>query len=144
MMKPVANNTSSTFGFDQLRPIDYIKITIFGFALSALWNCMGSIIMPLRVLDFVAESQKNTYLGMVTFVGLALAMVVQPVAGAISDRSGFGWGRRRPYILAGTILSILLLLTLGFAGSYAALFLIYCFLQISSNFGNSYSCSSVC
>ncbi len=112
---------------------DYIKITVFGFAVSALWNSMGSIIMPLIVMGIVADSQKNTYLGILTFAGLILAMIVQPVAGTISDCSGHKWGRRRPYILGGTIIAVIFLMLLGWAGSFAVVFAIYCLLQISSN-----------
>jgi len=115
------------------RRIDYIKITIFGFALAALWSSLHSIVLPLRLLDFVAESEKNTYLGLLTFTGLILAMAVQPIAGTISDRSGFSWGRRRPYVLLGTTVAILLLPGIGLFGSYAAIFLIYCLLQVSTN-----------
>jgi Na+/melibiose symporter-like transporter len=117
----------------KFRPLDYIKITIFGLALSALWGSLHSVIMPVRLLDFVAESQKNTYLGLLTFTGLILAMVIQPVAGAISDRSSFSWGRRRPYILLGGVLTLFFLFGIGYAQSYAALFAIYCLLQIASN-----------
>ncbi len=112
---------------------DYVKITILGFALAALWQSLHTIILPLRLLDFVAESQKNTYLGMLTFAGLILAMLAQPIAGLISDRSGFSWGRRRPFVLAGATLLILLLPGIGLAGSYAILFTTYCLLQVSSN-----------
>jgi Na+/melibiose symporter-like transporter len=115
------------------RPVDYLKITIFGFAITALWQSLHSIILPLRLLDFVAEAEKNTYLGLLTFTGLILAMAVQPIAGAISDRSGFNWGRRRPYILMGAVLVILFLPGIGLAESYIAIFIIYCLLQISSN-----------
>jgi len=118
---------------DRFGPADYIKITILGFALTALWQSLHTIVLPLRLLDFVAESQKNTCLGLLTFCGLILAMAVQPIAGAISDRSGFSWGRRRPYILIGTMLAVLFLPGLGFFDSYAAIFIIYCLLQISSN-----------
>jgi len=113
--------------------VDYLKITIFGFALTALWQSLHTIILPLRLLDFVAEAEKNTYLGLLTFTGLILAMAVQPIAGAISDRAGFNWGRRRPYILLGTMLVILLLPGVSLAGSYIAIFIIYCLLQVSSN-----------
>jgi Na+/melibiose symporter-like transporter len=115
------------------RKADYIKITIFGFALSALWGSLHTIVIPTRLLDFVAESEKSTYLGLLTFVGLILAMIVQPIAGTLSDRSGFGRGRRRPYILVGATLIILLLSGIGWSASYAAIFLVYCLLQISSN-----------
>lgn len=113
--------------------VDYIKIAIYGFALAALWSSLHAIVLPLRLLDFVAESQKNTYLGLITFTGLVLAIVIQPIVGAISDRSGFKWGRRRPYILIGTLLTVLFLPGIGLCGGYAALFIIYCLMQISSN-----------
>jgi Na+/melibiose symporter-like transporter len=115
------------------RRSDYLKITVFGFALAALWGSLHAIILPTRLLDFVAESQKNTYLGLLTFAGLMLAIIVQPIAGAISDRSGFGWGRRRPFILVGTLVAMLFLAGIGWGSSLLAIFVIYCLLQIASN-----------
>jgi Na+/melibiose symporter-like transporter len=118
---------------DNFGRLDYLKITIYGFALAALWSSLHSIVLPLRLLDMVAEAEKNTYLGLLTFAGLFLAMIVQPIAGAISDRSGFNWGRRRPYILIGSLIGILLLPGIGLFQSYIALFIIYCLLQMTSN-----------
>jgi len=114
-------------------PFDYVKITVLGFALTALWGSLHSIILPLRLLDFVAESQKNTYLSLLTFIGLILAMTVQPIVGNISDRSGFSWGRRRPYVLLGTMLAILFLPGIGMAGSLLFLLVAYCLLQVGGN-----------
>lgn len=122
----VTNN--STF-----RRTDYLKITIFGFALAALWGSLHTIILPTRLLDFVAASEKSTYLGLLTFAGLILAIIVQPIAGAISDRSGFSWGRRRPFILMGTLVAVLFLSGIGWVGSFLAIFVIYCLLQVASN-----------
>jgi len=130
-MRKVANNTDTRIrGFGRA---DYIKITIFGLATTALWSSLHTIVIQLRLLDFVAEAQKNTYLGILTGTGLILAMAIQPIAGAISDRSGFRWGRRRPYILVGTILTLLFLPGVGLCGSYLTLFITYCLLQVSSN-----------
>ena len=112
---------------------DYIKITVFGFALTALWQSLHTIILPLRLLDFVPEAQKNTSLGLLTLTGLLLAMVVQPAAGALSDRSAFRWGRRRPYILIGSLAALPFISGIGLAGSYAAIFVFYCLLQASTN-----------
>lgn len=112
---------------------DYVKITVMGFALTALWSSLHSIILPLKLLEYVDESQKNTYLGLLTFTGLVLAMITQPIAGAISDRSSFSWGRRRPYVLLGAILALIFLPGVGLAGSYTAIFIVYCALQISCN-----------
>ena len=132
-MREAPGDANSGVSLKTFRPVDYIKITIFGFALAALWGSFHSIILPLRLLDFVSESAKNTSLALVTFTGLILAMLIQPVAGAISDRSGFSWGRRRPYILLGTVGALLFLPGIGLAGSYIAFFLVYCLLQISAN-----------
>jgi Na+/melibiose symporter-like transporter len=117
----------------QFRRRDYVKITIFGFALTALWQSLHSIILPLRLLDIVPEAQKNSYLGLLTFSGLILGMFIQPIAGALSDRSGFKAGRRRPYILIGGIIAAATLPGVGLAGSFIAIFAVYCLLQAASN-----------
>ncbi|MGD0780168.1 MAG: MFS transporter [Dehalococcoidales bacterium] len=112
---------------------DYVKITVLGFATTALWQSLHGVILPQRLLDFVPEAQKNTYLGILTLCGLLLAMFVQPIAGAVSDRSSFKWGRRRPYILWGIIIAILLLPGIALAGTFAAIFIVYCLLQVTAN-----------
>jgi Na+/melibiose symporter-like transporter len=122
----VTNN--STF-----RRTDYLKITVFGFALAALWGSLHTIIIPARLLDFVPLAEKSTYLGLLTFAGLMLAIIIQPIAGAISDRSSLKWGRRRPFILAGTLVAMLFLAGIGWVGSFIAFFVIYCLLQSASN-----------
>ena len=113
--------------------MDYVKITILGLGLSGLWASLHSIVLPLRLLDFAPEALKNTYLGYMTFAGLVLAMLVQPIVGAASDRSGFAWGRRRPFILAGTAATLVFLPGIGLWETYAAVFASYCLLQISGN-----------
>jgi Na+/melibiose symporter-like transporter len=112
---------------------DYVKITALGFGLTALWSSLHSIILPIRLLDFAPAALKNTYLGYMTFSGLVLAMLVQPIVGTISDRSGFAWGRRRPFVLIGISLGLVLLPGTGLWASYAALFAVYCLLQIACN-----------
>ncbi len=112
---------------------DYLKITILVFATTGLWQAMHSLILPIRILDFVPEAEKNTYLGLMTFAGLILAMLLQPVFGAISDNARFKMGKRRPFIIIGVLCLLLFLPGIGLAGSYAVLFSIYCVMQISSN-----------
>ncbi len=112
---------------------DYLKINLMALAITALWQSLHSIILPIRILDFIAEPQKNTYLGLITFAGLMLAMLAQPLAGALSDRARFPMGRRRPFILGGAVLLILFLILFGAAPGYAVLFIAYCLMQVSSN-----------
>lgn len=132
-MKTTPDDNRAGGGMKHFHGADYVKITVFGFALSALWQSLHIIILPLRLLDFIGEAQKNTYLGLLTFAGLLLAMVIQPIAGVISDRSGFSWGRRRPYVFFGTAVALLFLPGIGLAWGFTGLFISYCLLQISTN-----------
>ena len=101
------------------------------------WLPSGAACIPLSFPRACSTScrlsEKSTYLGLLTFAGLMLAIIVQPIAGAISDRSGFSWGRRRPFILGGTLVAMLFLAGIGWVGSFLAIFVIYCLLQIASN-----------
>jgi Na+/melibiose symporter-like transporter len=117
----------------RFRPVDYAKVTIFGLAMTALWSSLHSIILPLRIADFVPVGRQATYLGLLTVTGLILAIATQPIAGAMSDRSGSRWGRRRPFILIGAIATLSFLPGISLAGSLAALFAIYYLLQVSAN-----------
>ncbi|HEX7364076.1 MAG TPA: MFS transporter, partial [Dehalococcoidia bacterium] len=112
------------------RPADYVKISIFAGALSILWPSLHSLIIPLRILDIIPEAQKNTYLGLLTFVGSLVALFAQPLAGAFSDRFGSRWGRRRPFIFAGTILTLIILPSIGLASSFLFLLIGFCLLQV--------------
>lgn len=98
-----------------------------------MWNSLHVIILPAIMLHFVPETQKNTYLGLLTFVGLVIAMIVQPIAGSLSDRWRSRWGRRRPFITLGTALDFIFLAILGWAGGLAWIAIGYIGLQFTSN-----------
>ncbi|KAI2468808.1 MFS general substrate transporter [Annulohypoxylon bovei var. microspora] len=51
---------------------------------------------------------------LVWIAGPLSGLIVQPIVGALADESTSKWGRRRPYIIFGSILSAFCLLTLGF------------------------------
>jgi len=132
-MREVVSNTDTYSSAKGFHGIDYIKITILGFGLSALWACFHTIILQDMVPALVPEELKHTCLGLLISAGAVIAMATQPIIGAVSDRSGFSWGRRRHFILLGITLALLFLPGIGFSGSYAALFIIYCLMQISTN-----------
>lgn len=103
-MKLTSSNKASNFNF----PItNYVKVTIFGFALNGLWTLMGALIIPLLVSGVVEDSLKNTYLGLIMFAGLVLTILIQPIAGLISDKSGFSCGNQ-PCILFSIMSSVII------------------------------------
>jgi Na+/melibiose symporter-like transporter len=116
-----------------LRVWDYLTLNAYWFALSFLWNSMGPILLPTLVPMLVPESQKGSALGTLSALGLVIAIIVQPAAGAWSDGRTTRWGKRRPYIVGGTLFDVVFLLMMAFAGNYLMLLIGYLLLQTSSN-----------
>ncbi len=110
-----------------------ISINVYWLGLSFMWNSLHPIILPAVLLYLVPEDMKNTYLGVLTFAGLVLAMVIQPISGAASDSWRSRWGRRRPLALVGTSLDFIFLALLAWSGSLAVVVIGYIGLQIASN-----------
>src|SRR5512141_1850683 len=110
-----------------------LVLNAYWVGLSFMWNSLHPIILPAVLLNYVPDAQKNTYLGLLTFVGLFIAMIIQPVSGALSDGWVSRFGRRRPLIVIGTLFDFVFLLVLAYGGGLLWLFVGYIGLQLSSN-----------
>src|SRR6218665_508947 len=60
-----------------------------------LWGAIPGLLLALQVAA-VDEENKVANLALVTTIGAFAAMIAQPVAGAISDRTRSRFGRRAP------------------------------------------------
>ena len=60
-------------------------------------------LLPNQVQD-IDPAHKTTALGIVTAVGALVAVLVGPLAGALSDATASRFGRRRPWIAGGALL----------------------------------------
>ncbi len=110
-----------------------LVLNAYWVGLSFMWNALHPIILPAVLLNYVPDAKKNTYLGLLTFVGLVLAMVIQPLSGALSDGWKSRFGRRRPLIALGTLFDFIFLSVLAWGGGLVWLFIGYIGLQLSSN-----------
>ena len=122
---------------------DAITINIYYFALTLRSQTLTPLIVPLLVQQFVGDATKGTSYGNLRLVSLMVALLVQAVAGMLSDHNTSRWGRRRPFILISTVLEIMAFLAVGWiAGSmdgmagYWALFVVIVFSMIFSNIGH--------
>ncbi|KAG5644844.1 hypothetical protein DXG03_007572 [Asterophora parasitica] len=61
-------------------------------------------------------------MAIVFLAGPLSGLVMQPVIGVLSDTSTSRFGRRRPYMLLGTVICILAMLLLGYTRGFAAIF----------------------
>ena len=122
-----------------LRWYDKITINIYWFALNARSQTLSPLVIPLLVQQFVGEELKGSALGNIRLWALMTAVLVQALMGILSDRSTFRLGRRRPFILIGTLGEIIVFALIGFAASmegmtgYAVLFGLYILSAIASN-----------
>jgi MFS family permease len=115
----------------------YLLLNIYGGPQSALFGGLNTIIAPYAVERLVPSSEKNAYLGLLLFFGLAVAMVIQPVAGSASDSFGSRFGRRRPFILGSAMFDGVFIVLFGLAFNFWFAFVAYALLQVVSNFGQA-------
>jgi len=111
---------------------DYITINIYWLGLTTISQTNG-LIVPLLVQKFVGPEQQGTAFGSLRLYTLMVALLVQALMGMLSDRSTLRWGRRRPFILVGTLLNMGCIIAIGGSPSYWFLFGAVVFSQIASN-----------
>jgi len=113
--------------------VQYVTYNIYWLGLHMATSTLTPIILPYLVALFVPEEVKGTALGALRSLGLMVSLLVQPTAGLLSDRSTRRWGRRRPFILVGTLLDLVFLALIGSSQNYWGLFAAVLLLQFSSN-----------
>lgn len=67
-----------------------------------LWGAIPTVLLPIQVAG-IDPANKVANLAVVTTSGAFAAMVAQPMAGAISDRTRSRFGRRAPWLVAGSL-----------------------------------------
>lgn len=110
-----------------------LNLSTYWFSLNFLWGGLLSIVIPAQVLLYVPDEKKGYYFGLSMATGAFLATVVQPLVGAVSDRSGFRLGRRRPYVLWGSVLSVAALVGMGYAPALGLFIASLILLQLTAN-----------
>ncbi len=111
---------------------DYITINIYWLGLTTV-SQSNSLIVPLLVQKFVGPDRQATAFGNLRLSTLMVALLVQALMGMLSDRSTLRWGRRRPFILVGTLLNMACMIAIGASPSYWFLLGAVVFSQIASN-----------
>jgi MFS family permease len=69
----------------------------------------------------------------VLFAGALVALVSNPVFGALSDRTRSRFGRRKPYLVGGALGGFAALTLIGVAGSVATILVGWCLAQLAYN-----------
>ncbi len=116
-----------------VRWYDHVAINLFWLGLNIRNTAVGSVFTPYLLALFVAEGERNTALGFISTAGLVIAMLVQPAAGLLSDRSTCRFGRRRPFLFVGTVFDLIFLAAIALSGNFWMLLAATLLIQFSSN-----------
>ncbi len=80
-----------------------ILLSFFWFSTNMMWSAILIITMPSQVKAAVGNSVKGTELGLVLSAGAIISMLTAPIFGALSDRIRLPGGRRKPWVVIGTV-----------------------------------------
>jgi MFS family permease len=106
-------------------------VNVFWLALSLLGEGLNTLVLPTLLIASVDQAIRATALGTLTFAGLLLSMMVQPVAGMLSDRQRVRTGRR-PLLALGAAGMLLGLALLGISQALLIIFLAYTLVQVAA------------
>ncbi|HEY7356412.1 MAG TPA: MFS transporter [Ktedonobacterales bacterium] len=110
-----------------------LLLSNFWFALNFQSGAFLPIVVTTQVLLFVSDSGKVVLLGALSALGTIAGLLTQPLVGALSDRTWLAYGRRRPYILLGAILTLIGMLLMAQTASLLVFVLAFLLVQIATN-----------
>ncbi len=123
---------------------EQININVFWIANNFHWQALLAIVIPSMVAKFLDPAQKDINLALVVIWGTLVAVGVNPLVGAISDYATFRMGRRRPFLIIGTIVNIVVLVLFAFAPGWfsstallLAFIVLFLLLQFTNNLANA-------
>ncbi len=123
---------------------EQMNINAFWLANNFHWQALLAIVIPSMVVKFLGDSNKDINLALVVIWGTLVAVVVNPLVGAISDHATFRMGRRRPFMIVGTLFNVIVLALFAFAPSWfsstellIAFIVLFLLLQFTNNLANS-------
>lgn len=118
-----------------LKPLGPGTVTAITGAFLGTWMALlpaTTVTLALKV-SAIAPDTKAASLSLVLGVGAFVALIAQNIFGALSDRTTSRWGMRKPWLLAGVVLSVASLGWLATASTVLALVLAWSFTQLTFN-----------
>jgi MFS family permease len=83
-----------------------IFTSTYALGVNVVWLAYNIFILPLQVQEVTSEATKGIILGALVGVAIGFAVIVNIFAGIISDHSRSRFGRRRPTLIWGMVLTL--------------------------------------
>ncbi|HXN00706.1 MAG TPA: MFS transporter [Candidatus Dormibacteraeota bacterium] len=124
---PISAPPTARLSFGRLAAIN-----AFWFGGGAHWQPIYISLIPVGA-TLIAGANADLLIGRVTAAGGVFALLTPILVGWLSDRTVTRWGRRRPWMVAGTILNIVGLGLLALSASQLTFVAAYLVVQLSNN-----------
>ena len=108
-----------------------LGISSFWLGLGLLLDGLTTLVLPFHVGAVLGKEHRGSVLGAIALAGLAAGMLVQPLAGAASDRLRSSW-RRRGTIGVGVAVTLVALAAFGASRSLVTILLGYMAVQAAA------------
>ena len=118
---------------DRLPLSQLVTLSVYWLGIQTIWGGLNITIIPGR-LDDLSRDTQGTLLAIIMLAGAIAPIIIQPTVGVISDYTVTRWGRRKPYIVAGSLLDVVFLAGIALNNDFVAMVAFYFLLQVSSNF----------
>src|SRR6202165_2890205 len=83
-----------------------VMTSIYTLGVNAVWLSYNLFILPIQVQAVSTEATKGIVLGALVGIAIGIAVIVNIIAGIISDHSNSRFGRRRPLLTWGMLLTL--------------------------------------
>ncbi len=110
-----------------------LLLSIFWFALNFQGAALLPVVVAAQVLLFASDQNKVVLFGALSAGGTIVALITQPLIGTISDHTRLQYGRRRPYILLGTVLMVIGMAVMAKTSTLSVFAVAFMLVQIASN-----------
>lgn len=110
-----------------------LTLSIYWFGISIIWGGLDGAIIPFRLEEAYPDDFGFRF-AIISAAAVIMAIVVQPTVGMISDYTITRWGRRKPFIVIGSLLDVVFLVGVATSQEFLVLLVFMVLLQFSSNF----------
>jgi MFS family permease len=110
-----------------------VTLSVYWLGIQTIWGGLNISILPARA-DDLSRDTAGTLLAIIFIAGAVAPIIIQPTVGVISDYTMTRWGRRKPYIVIGSLLDVIFLIGIATSNDFLAIVAFYFLLQVSSNF----------
>lgn len=119
-----------------------VTLSLLWFSLNFQTAALLPVVIPAQLLLFIApgavgNAQQAVALGWLSAIGAVLALVIQPLTGAVSDQTRSRLGRRRPFILLASLIYLAGIVALATAPNLGVFIIGFALAQVAANMGTA-------